>query len=301
VVGELPKVFDDAFKKLFRANAQDFVSLIQKNWRVEELLPTELDTEHIYADGLARCRDEAGAAQLAHFEYQRDADEYIGERMLEYSVKASRANDYLPVFSCVINLKGGKKAPRPPLVKRLNNGQVTTIFYYASIDLGEITVEELLAMDLPGLLPLLPLTDGGNRHEAVDIMIERLLAADKTDLLWVGYTLAAKVFSNDKDLQWLKGRFALMNDFLWDSPIYQEIVGEVMAQGIETGKMEALSQTRMNFLKFVHMRFPALEKLAHLCASNIDDNDELLNLMIMIGMAQTEEEARAELQSHLDK
>jgi hypothetical protein len=52
-------------------------------------------------------------------------------------------------------------------------------------------------------------------------MIEELIAAEKTDLLWIGYVLAAKVFDHD-DLQWLKRRFALMNDFLWDSPVYQE-------------------------------------------------------------------------------
>lgn len=307
----MPKVYDDALKKLFKANAQDFVSLIQKGWQVEELLPTELDTEHIYADGLVRCIDEKGQAQLAHFEYQRENDERMGERLLEYNIKASRMNKYLPVLSCVIYLKKEEGAPRSPLVSKLNNGRVTNIFFYVSINLGETTVEELLAKGLPGLLPLLPLAEGGNRHEAIDIMIEGLTEAGKTDLLWVGYVLAAKVFSNDKDLQWLKGRFALMNDFLWDSPIYQEIVGEAMAkgkaegreEGIETGKMQALTQTRreasQGLLDLVDARFPTLRTLARQCVHNISDNSVLLHLLVKIGIAQTEQEARAELQACL--
>lgn len=320
----MPKVYDDALKKLFRANAQDFVSLIQPGWQVEELLPTELDTEHIYADGLVRCRDENDQPQLAHFEYQRESDERMGERLLEYNIKASRTNKYLSVLSCVIYLKKGEDVPRSPFMQRLNNGRVTTIFYYVGIDLGETSVEELLAKGLPGLLPLLPLTDGGNQHEAIDIMIERLIEANKTDLLWVGYVLAAKVFSNDKDLQWLKGRFALMNDFLADSPIYQEVVGEAIARGeaqglakgmekgiaqgmekgIETGKMQALTQTRreasQGLLDLVSTRFPALQTLAGQCINKVSDNSALLHLLVRIGIAQTEEEARTELQSCLD-
>lgn len=88
---------------------------------------------------------------------------------------------------------------------------------------GELTVETFLekVKGKASLLPLLPLTAGGNEPAAVDIMIEELIAAEKTDLLWIGYVLAAKVFDQN-DLQWLKRRFALMNDFLRDSPVYQE-------------------------------------------------------------------------------
>ena len=83
------------------------------------------------------------------------------------------------MLTCVIYLKRAKDAPRSPFIRRLNNGKVTTIFYYVSIDLGEITVKELLAKGLPGLLPLLPLTNGGNQHQAIDIMIEELTGAGK--------------------------------------------------------------------------------------------------------------------------
>lgn len=43
-------------------------------------------------------------------------------------------------------------------------------------------------------------------------MIEELIAAKKTDLLCIGYALAAKVF-DDEDLPWLKRRFAMLSDY----------------------------------------------------------------------------------------
>jgi predicted transposase YdaD len=103
----------------------------------------------------------------------------------------------------------------------------------------------------------------------------------------------------------------VMRDFLWDSPIYQEIFGDVLErgeekgreegreEGIEMGKMQALAQIRARFLEFVNERFPALERPARLCATDINNVDELVRLLMEIAMAQTEEEARAELRANL--
>lgn len=309
VTSELPKVYDDALKKLFRDNAQDFVSLIQEGLYIDELLPTELDAEHIYADGLVRCHDERGKAQLAHFEYQREKNERMGERLLEYNTKASRLNTYLPVLSCVIYLKKEKDIPRPPFIKRSLNGAEITRFNYVSIHLWELTVEEFLARarGKPSLLPLIPLAQGGDEPVAVDIMIEELMAANKPDLLWIGYSLAAKVFE-ENDLPWLKRRFAMLNDFLWDSPVYQEIMSNVKeegrAEGIETGKMQALSQTRLeanqHFINLVTNNFPGLEALARECVDKLHDNNALMNLVFKIGAAHTRQEAQKALEMCLN-
>lgn len=180
----MPKPYDDALKKLFRTNAQDFIALVQDKLRIVEFLPTELDAEHIFADGLARCVDETEQQEeLVHFEFQREYDPRMGERLLEYSVLASRQNGYLPVISCVICLKKNQHMPRPPFIKRRSNGAAIIHFNYVYIDLGEISVAELLAKDLPGLLPLLPLTAGGNTRGTVDIMAEELIRMNNADLL----------------------------------------------------------------------------------------------------------------------
>lgn len=235
----MPKLYDDALKKLLRANTQDFVSLARKGLQVERLLSTELDAENIYADGLAKCRQEDGQAMLAHFEFQRKKDIHIGERLLEYAIRASRLNGYLPVLSCVIYLKKDGIVPISPFISKLPNDEEIIRFRYKSICLWEMTVEELLAMKLPGLLPLLPLAKDGNHREVVDIMIEGLVEAERTESLWMGYNLASKVFTGNENLQWLRRRFAVFNDFLQDSPIYQEFMAEAEAKAKALAKAEA--------------------------------------------------------------
>ncbi len=292
----MPKPYDDALKKLFRANAQDFVALVQDSLRVVEFLPTELDAEHIFADGLARCIDETQQEDLVHFEFQREYDPRMGERLLEYSVLASRLNDYLPVISCVICLKKNQHIPRPPFIKRRSSGSAIIHFNYVYIDLGEISVTDLLAKDLPGLLPLLPLTESGNTRETVDIMAEELIRMNNADLLWIGLTLAGKVLTGDGDQEWLRRRIAMLEDFLADSPIYQET--------IETGKMQALSSTRQtlsqDLLELIKVRFPGLKTLAQIRISEINSPDSLSHLFLKMGVAQTEQEARAILESRLN-
>lgn len=298
-------------KKLFRANAQDFVALLQDNLRIVEFLPTELDAEHIFADGLARCVDETDQEELVHFEYQREYEPRMGERLLEYNVLASRLNGYLPVISCIICLKKNQHMPRPPFIKRRSNGTVITHFNYIYIDLGEISVAELLAKGLPGLLPLLPLADGGNTRESVDIMTEELIRVGNPDLLWIGLTLAGKVLTRDDDLEWLRRRKEMLSDFLADSPLYQETIAEGEAKGeargeargIETGKLQAFSSMReknsRNLVQLIKTRFPGLETLAQTCVSKITNPETLSDLLLKIAVAQTEQEARVALESSL--
>ncbi len=134
-------------------------------------------------------------------------------------------------------------------------------------------------------------------------MIEELTAAGKSDLLWIGYVLAGTVFNNDEDLQWLKGRFESLHDFLWESPVYREIITEAESRGIETGKMQALSQARLelnqSFLKLVSENFPELAAMARQCTDKIQDNSALLDLMVKIGTAHTQQDARAILEACL--
>lgn len=299
----MPKPYDDALKRLFRTNAQDFLALVQDDLRLVEFLPTELDAEHIFADGLARCVDEMEQEELVHFEYQREKDPHMGERLLEYNVLASRLNSYLPVISCVICLKKNAHMPRPPFIKRRSNGAIITRFNYVYIDLGEISVADLLAKGLPGLLPLLPLTHGGNTRESVDIMTEELIRVGNPDLLWIGLTLAAKVLTTDDDLEWLRRRKAMLSDFLADSPLYQDAEARGREEGRETGKLEAFSSMRQknsrNLVQLIKTRFPGLETLVQTCASEIMSPDTLSDLLLKIAIAQTEQEARAALEASL--
>ncbi|HEY1349234.1 MAG TPA: hypothetical protein VGF67_06385 [Ktedonobacteraceae bacterium] len=132
----MTKPHDDGLKKLLRARAHDFLPLVRPDLQVEELLPTALGRAHVHADGLLRCRDVRGRLRLVHFAFLYDKDAHRGERLLEYSLLASRQNDSLPVISCVIYLNDIQTIPRPPLVMRPPNGAVMTCFHYVCAQLG---------------------------------------------------------------------------------------------------------------------------------------------------------------------
>ncbi len=99
----------------------------------------------------------------------------------------------------------------------------------------------------------------------------------------------------------------MLSDFLQDSRVYQDVFtkgkDEGFAEGIETGKMQALSQTRLTLgqglLELVRMRFPVLETLARARVNKIDTADTLSQIIVGVGMAKTEQEARRVLESNL--
>ena len=95
----------------------------------------------------------------------------------------------------------------------------------------------------------------------------------------------------------------MLIDFLQDSPVYQEVFTKAFDEGVETGKMQALSQTRQTLgrglMELVRTRFPALEVLARARVNKIDSADALSHIIVEVGIAQTEQEARAALEAKL--
>src|SRR5712692_1962123 len=248
-------------------------------------LPLELGVENIYADGLLQATLN-GKEFLAHIEFQSSYDGRIGERLLEYNVLASRQYNYLPVYSCVIYLKNHSSVPHSPFLRGLPNGEEVVRFHYRSIELGKLVAGELLQTGLVGLLPLLPLTKDGARREVVEEMISGLVSAEKTESLWIGYALASKVLKDD--LKWLKRRFAMLEDFLRDTHVYQEVLAEGEEKGLEKGKLEAQHEV---LLDIVQERFPEIASLARRLADTIEDPEVLRRLIVMISIVKTSKEA----------
>jgi predicted transposase YdaD len=281
----MPKPYDDAMKKLVGGNPQDLISWLLPGEKFGKQLAFELNVENIYADGLLLATLD-GKEFLAHFEFQSSYDGRIGERLLEYNVLASRQYNYLPVYSCVIYLKNHSSVPHSPFLRGLPNGEEVVRFHYKSIELGKLGAGELLQTGLVGLLPLLPLTKDGARREVVEEMISGLISAEKTESLWIGYALASKVLKHDLD--WLKRRFAMLEDILRDTPVYQEVLAKGEEKGREEGKLEAQRQT---LLDIVEERFPAIVRLAKQQAAAIQDPEVLRRLTVKISVVKTSNEA----------
>ena len=125
----------------------------------------------------------------------------------------------------------------------------------------------------------------GARREVVEEMITGLVSAEKTEFLWIGYTLASKVLKDD--LKWLKRRFAMLEDILRDTPVYQEVLAEGMEKGLEKG----LETQRQTLLDIVQERFPAIARLAKQQADAIEDPEMLRRLTVKISIVKTSKEA----------
>jgi predicted transposase YdaD len=121
-------------------------------------------------------------------------------------------------------------------------------------------------------------------------MISGLVSAEKTESLWIGYALASRVLKDD--LKWLKRRFAMLEDILRDTPVYQEVLAEGEEKGLEKGIKEGeLRAQRQTLLDIVQERFPAIARLAKQQADAIEDPEVLRRLIVKISIVKTSMEA----------
>jgi len=100
------------------------------------------------------------------------------------------------------------------------------------------------------------------------------------------YALASKVLKDD--LKWLKRRFAMLDDILRDTPVYQEVLAEGEEKGLEKGKLEAQHEV---LLDIVQERFPEIASLAKRQADTIEDPEMLRRLIVKISIVKTSKEA----------
>ncbi len=127
-------------------------------------------------------------------------------------------------------------------------------------------------MGLEGLLPLLPLTQGGKSREVVEEAIARLQATGHQDLLPLSYAFAALVFTKGVDKIWLKERFDEMQDILEGSWAYQEMAKKGLLKGIQQGIQQGARAMQEAAIKMVVKRFADLEELAKTRITAIEDS-----------------------------
>ncbi len=283
----MAKPWDDSLKKLVHTDPQAFVS-----WFVPEAIftgerPHELKHWTLEVDALLGVMV-SDQEMLLHLEFQTSNDPSMAERLLRYNVLA-RSEHKLPVLSCVIYLLKDGEAPSSPLKWKLPNGQEVLQFHYQSVELGALSPEDLLRSGQAGLLPLLPLTNGGATRDIVESMFSGLLAARKIELVPIGYTLASLAFSreNRADQDWLLRRFHEMHDILRETPIYQEILKE--------GREEGLEALRQAVVDIIAQRFPKLARLAKKQVAVVEDPELLRHVLVKVSVVQTAEEAKQHL------
>nr|BBH93075.1 hypothetical protein KTA_12740 [Thermogemmatispora argillosa] len=241
--------WDRSMKRLFALAAQDLITFVLPQARFLQHASGEFVLKSdpslpglglLAADTLSACSLE-GETLLIHLEFQSRADNKMAHRLLMYNILADERYGS-PVLSCVIYLRRcGVVAT--PYRRQLPNATPVYDFYFQVIKLWELPAQELLARQLPGLLPLLPLSREGRSRQVIRTMIERLQQARQFELLEVGLLLASLAWADApaSERQWLQEQIQMLTEFLQElkqTDAARALIEEGLRQGIEQGRQE---------------------------------------------------------------
>lgn len=303
---EQDKPYDSGSKRLLERFAQDFMDWLAPGAVYTGKRSEAFQSEAIDADIIHEAHRD-GQLELVHVEIQSGPDANMEQRLLEYNVKAFRRYQCF-VDSYVIFLRGGGGNLKPPLVRtRADGRRIGLMFFYEVILMREIPHEKLLVQAPKGIWPFIPFSKGGAQLAVVEQIITRLTPAldeDTKELLTLVFFFAELALPDQQDRTWLKRRKAMLDDFLRESSIYQDILAEGRqegekkgeARGKEEAKKERVLSLRGKILILVQTRFPQLKPLADQRIVLIEVPDPLEDLLLEIGMAQSVEEAQQYLQ-----
>ncbi|MFL5659112.1 MAG: hypothetical protein ACJ8CB_33625 [Ktedonobacteraceae bacterium] len=281
----MPKDWDDSMKRLIRENPQHFVSWVLPGAVFKRAMSIELKNRTRETDYLpeATLNEED---ILVDFEFQSRDDTNMEHRLLEYNVLATLEHNRR-VLTCVIYLRKDSNIAESPLIWTLPNGRETLRFYFIVIRLWEIPAEEIIQRGLLGLLPLVPLTKDGKRHELVKEMITELAAAQKYELLSQAKTIAGLVFTDTAEREWLERSFVMYRDIIEESWVYQENI----QKGVEKERQQELQRQRQALVTIVQRRFPEIIDFTKKQTDALEDPELLQNLIVQISLAQNVQEA----------
>lgn len=280
--------WDGQMKHLVGIAREDFVSWLVEGARFDKELSANFATRKRDGDNLWQIEVE-GKPNLLHLEFQLiKPDENMARRMWEYNVDAAIKYQE-PVKSVVIYLqKPGHPKAAPPYQLKLSNGEVIHTFSFTVIELCKVKTKSLLQRGLKGLLPLVPLTEDGQDHDAIEYVIQELRqpgVKKAKELLTLTYGLAALTFKKESEHLWLHRRFTMIEDIIEESWAFQEMIQKGHKKGLKEAKGQDL-------LLLIQRYYPALLQFAQNVCNTIQTLEELQDLFEKVLNAQDEREVR---------
>jgi predicted transposase YdaD len=200
--------------------------------------------------------------------------------------------------------------PISPKVSRFFRRYETWRFHYTVIKLWEIPAKDLLQTELMGLLPLIPLTEGGTEEHMLATTAVELFIAKEYELLTLVKVIAGLRMKRPMDQEMLERMFHMYQDIIQESWVYQQIVKEGIekgiAKGIEKGIAKGIAKgieqgiekgVRQTLLNYVEARFPAMLDLTKEQTSLINDVEILQRVTAKLFTLQTSSEVEEYLLS----
>jgi predicted transposase YdaD len=187
-------------------------------------------------------------------------------------------------------------------VSRFFNLYETHRFHFRVIKLWEIPAKDLLQSGLIGLLPLIPLTQGGTEEDTLTTTAAELYVAKEYDLLALAKVIAGLRMRNKMDQETLERMFRMYQDIIQESWVYQHIIEQGMEKGMEKGLEKGLEQgiekgMRQTLINYIEARFPVMLALAKEQTSVINDAEVLQRVTTKLFTLQTSGEVEEYLLS----
>ncbi|SRR5579884_3819703 len=133
------------------------------------------------------------------------------------------------------------------------------------------------------------------RREVVEEIITRLEPVrDTIDREWLALTglFANLAFSKPGDKLWSKRRFAMLEDILKDTPLYQHIRAGGLDEGRETERERELRSLQQELLTLLQELYPNLSKLAQKKLALIKEPEDLERLVFKVARARNESDVK---------
>ncbi len=174
-------------KRLVREHPQDYVSWLMEGAIFRGMVFGELKNRTRHTDILMDIV-EAGTEQsddpvdgLIHAEIQSFEDPDIMDRIWEYNMMATRTY-HKEVASFLLLLRPVITIPVSPKVSKFFRRYENWRFHFVVIKLWEIAAKDLLQTGLIGLLPLIPLTNGGTEEDMLTTSDGRVICRPRVQM-----------------------------------------------------------------------------------------------------------------------
>jgi hypothetical protein len=217
---------DDPLKRLFQTSIKDVAAWLLETEVIEaQTVNIELPGgEPVRADQLFRVVLASGRSALLHIEFQgRSSRKPMKWRMLDYITRVAEAERDSDLYSVVFYVGEGVGARDTGEYEvKAPDGSVTLHWKYRVVHLWKLRAEELLALDRPGLLPLVSQTQISNGEVILPTVIAQLKQVEDPEIkerLFV----ALLALADDRKVLTLIEQLLDREEFLLDSPYLQSI------------------------------------------------------------------------------
>ncbi len=252
------KPYDTAFKDLAEQEPEALLRLIGAlpHDAVVRLLPREVSSPALAADQPFEVTSPTEHF-LAHAEAQTRWRDDVPARMVEYEA-VFWVNYRLPVRSYVLVFIPDGMPDEVPTTCTIEADHLTLTGRFTVIELWELSAKDALAMKHEGLLPFIPLMNGGRAEvEQSARALGQITDDARKRELALHFVMLASLRYNRTDIYDILGRLTMIPiHALRESSMYQFILDEGRQEGRQEGKRSAVIEMLQ---RFAAKRFPELE------------------------------------------